>query len=182
MNDETLNGVLRNVFNEFLAGDFEMIRAFVNAMNEGNPGLNLGDEAVDNLEGVFKRVREVILSGQKYLRVIRFELIRLYEIQHNLRSLSYFDLIGRLRLTLALTRVTLEIPMVLDRAMREEPMSAPVSDPGASSQAENNRANPKAKSGSTSSELQRRGLLPTRVKGALVLACYVLEKGEKFGV
>ncbi|GAA5849268.1 hypothetical protein JCM8547_006497 [Rhodosporidiobolus lusitaniae] len=123
--DETLNGVLRSVINEFLNGDFEMIRVFVTALNEGNPGLNLGDEAVDSLEGAFKRVREALLAGQRYLRLIKFELIRLYEIQHSLRSLSYFDVYGRLRLTLALTRVTLEIPMVLDRAMAEEQMSNP---------------------------------------------------------
>ncbi|GAA5889997.1 hypothetical protein JCM6882_009193 [Rhodosporidiobolus microsporus] len=120
LGDETLNGVLRSVINEFLNGDFEMIRVFVTALNEGNPGLNLGDEAVDNLEGAFKRVREALLAGQRYLRLIKFELIRLYEIQHSLRTLSYFDVYGRLRLTLALTRVSLEIPMVLDRAMREE--------------------------------------------------------------
>lgn len=29
MGDETLNGVLRSVFTEFLDGDFEMIRVFV---------------------------------------------------------------------------------------------------------------------------------------------------------
>jgi hypothetical protein len=113
MGDETLNGVLRNVFTEvnlsserwcpfqrvrrstllslssrqFLAGDFEMIRVFVSeltilallcktervsetdplltladALNEGNPGLNLGEETIDNLEGAFRRVREVVLS------------------------------------------------------------------------------------------------------------------------
>ncbi|ORY86630.1 hypothetical protein BCR35DRAFT_302335, partial [Leucosporidium creatinivorum] len=138
MGDETLNGVLRNVFTEFLAGDFEIIRVFVNALNEGNPGLNLGEETIDNLEGAFRRVREVVLSGsrslfypfrsstdlapsppfpppslsifppptsppptpphltrpttggQKYLRLIRFELIRLYQLQSDLRSLSYF--------------------------------------------------------------------------------------------
>jgi hypothetical protein len=31
-------------------------------------------------------------------------------------------------------------------------------------------------------ELQRRGLLGPRVKGVLVLACKVLEKGERFGI
>lgn len=117
INDETLNGVLRNVFFEFLDGDFEMIRVMINALNEANPGLDLGEDAVQNFEGVFESIRAVVLTGQKYFRIIRFELIRLYETQHALRQLSYFDVFGRLRLTLQLARVTLNIPMAIDRAM-----------------------------------------------------------------
>lgn len=37
--------------------------SFLDALNEGNPGLNLGEEAVDSLEGAFRRVREVVLSA-----------------------------------------------------------------------------------------------------------------------
>lgn len=88
-------------------------------MNEGNPGLNLGDDAADSIEGAFRRLRSMLLAGRKYLAVIRFELIRLYEIQQNLRQLSYFDVFGRLRLTLQLARVTLSIPMAIDTAMKE---------------------------------------------------------------
>lgn len=51
---------------------------------------------------------------------MKFELIRLYEIQHDLRQLSYFDVFGRLRLSLQLARVTLSIPMAIDKAMRED--------------------------------------------------------------
>lgn len=61
----------------------------------------------------------IYTAGKKYLTIIRFELIRLYEIQHSLRQLSYFDVFGRLRLTLQLARVTLSIPMAIDQAMKE---------------------------------------------------------------
>ncbi|GAA5824467.1 hypothetical protein JCM10212_003544, partial [Sporobolomyces blumeae] len=61
MADKTLNGVLQSVINEFLNGEFEMIRVFVTALNEGSPGLNLGEDAVDNLESAFRRAREVLL-------------------------------------------------------------------------------------------------------------------------
>lgn len=64
-------------------GDFEMIRVLVSAystvasalvvskantplpdaMNEGNPGLNLGEEAVDSIEGAFKRLRHMMLGA-----------------------------------------------------------------------------------------------------------------------
>lgn len=66
-----------------------------------------------------------VAAGKKYLSIIRFELIRLYEIQHSLRQLSYFDVFGRLRLTLQLARVTLSIPMAIDSAMK-----APDETPG----------------------------------------------------
>ncbi|KAG0662771.1 hypothetical protein C6P46_003084 [Rhodotorula mucilaginosa] len=197
--DETLNGVLRNVISEFLSGDFEMIRVFVTALNEGNPGLNVGDDTVESIEGVFRRLREALLAGQRYLRLIKFELIRLYEIQHSLQSLSYFDVYGRLRLTLALTRVTLEIPMVLDRAMRDE-LPAPVNSnttaaangrsdttrPEGSRQRAGGSGNqrappttPPSESGSPG-QLERRGLLGVKTRGMLVLTCKMLERAERW--
>lgn len=60
------------------------------------------------------------IAGAKHFRIVKFELIRLYEIQHDLRQLSYFDVFGRLRLSLQLARVTLSIPMAIDKAMRED--------------------------------------------------------------
>ncbi|GAA5839530.1 hypothetical protein JCM9279_005969 [Rhodotorula babjevae] len=196
--DETLNGVLRNVVNEFLNGDFEMIRVFATALNEGNPSLNLGEETVDSVEGAFRRVREVLLSGQRYLRLIKFELIRLYEIQSALRSLGYFDVYGRLRLTLALTRVTLEIPLVVDHALRDE-LPAPAPPPrglGAAAGRERERGRGRDKenrrggaaaggsggagAGIKEGQLERRGLLGTKTRGMLVLTCKMLERAERW--
>ncbi|GET02739.1 DnaJ-domain-containing protein [Rhizophagus clarus] len=120
MGDETLHGVLYQLFLEFMDGDFEMIRALVNALNENNPGLNLGDDAIETLEIAFRRMRDLLLAGKKYVKIVQFELIRLYELQQQLRSLSYFDVFGRLRITLQLARLTLTIPMLIDNAMKAE--------------------------------------------------------------
>ncbi|CAG8556995.1 11944_t:CDS:2 [Ambispora gerdemannii] len=120
MGDETLHGVLYQLFLEFMDGDFEMIRALVNALNEGNPSLDLGDDAIENLEHAFRRMRELLLAGQKYIKIVQFELMRVYDLQQELRSLSYFDVFGRLRLTLQLARLTLSIPMLIDQAMKHE--------------------------------------------------------------
>jgi hypothetical protein len=142
---------------------------------------------------------EIAAAGQRYLRLIKFELIRLYEIQHSLQSLSYFDVYGRLRLTLALTRVTLEIPMVLDRAMRDE-LPAPVNSnttaaangrsdttrPEGSRQRAGGSGNqrappttPPSESGSPG-QLERRGLLGVKTRGMLVLTCKMLERAERW--
>lgn len=68
--------------------------------------------------------------------------------------------------------------MVLDRAMREE-----VSSP----RPERRRTDSEDSTGTATGadahgELERRGLLGTKVRGVLVLACKVLEKGERFGM
>ncbi|CAJ0769403.1 23857_t:CDS:2 [Entrophospora sp. SA101] len=118
--DDTLHGVLYQLFLEFMDGDFEMIRSLVNALNEGNPGLNLGEDAIETLETAFGRMREILLAGKKYVKIVQFELIRLYELQQQLRSLSYFDIFGRIRLTMQLARITLSIPMLIDSAMKSE--------------------------------------------------------------
>jgi hypothetical protein len=152
--EETLRSVLSTMYCEFLEkGDFEMVRVLVEALNASNPGLNLGEEAIEGIEGALKRLRSMLLcessflsmrqtllllrdcitrlelmqclgmvraAGAKHFRIVKFELIRLYEIQHDLRQLSYFDVFGRLRLSLQLARVTLSIPMAIDKAMRED--------------------------------------------------------------
>lgn len=112
-------------------------------------------------------------AGQKYVQIVRFELIRLYEIQHSLRQLSYFDVCGRLRLTLQLARVTLSLPCRIDRAMIEEAeeeerrMAATASSSSGSS------------TGRGPSTSRRRGLLHPRVNSVLVSVCGVLEYGER---
>ncbi|KAN0059824.1 hypothetical protein ACQY0O_008398 [Thecaphora frezii] len=116
--EETLNNVLYSIMCEFLEGDFDMIRVLVQAMNESNSGIQMGSDTVESLEGAFRKVREMLLAGKRYVRVVHLELIRLYEIQQHLRSLSYFDVFGRLRLTIQLARVTLSIPMAIDQAMK----------------------------------------------------------------
>ena len=47
------------------------------------------------------------------------EITRLLELQHAFRQLSYFDVMGRSRLTIKLTRITLSLPFALERALLE---------------------------------------------------------------
>lgn len=48
------------------------------------------------------------------------ELTRLLELQHTFRELSYFDIVGRCRLTIKLTRITLSLPIALEKALQEQ--------------------------------------------------------------
>jgi hypothetical protein len=47
-------------------------------------------------------------------------LSRLIEVQHALRQLSYFDVFGRSRLSIQLTRITLSLPIALEKALEEQ--------------------------------------------------------------
>lgn len=59
-------------------------------------------------------------ATRKYVRILHIELIQLHEIQHNLRSLPYLDVFGRLRLTLRLARCTLALPCAIDAVLIKE--------------------------------------------------------------
>jgi hypothetical protein len=117
-------------------------------------------------------------AGQRSLRVLRFELIRLYEIQDSLRQLSYFDVLGRLRLSLRLVRVTLSIPMAIDEAMMQDDSLTEMRDNGdGGDDAEQGDERP---TDVTSRGVARPGgLLGRHLTGALSLAVTVLEKGER---
>ena len=60
-------------------------------------------------------MREYCLWGSKCWDAAKFEIIRLYELQQDIRSLSYFNILGRLKLSVALSKGFLLIPLsVLD--------------------------------------------------------------------
>ncbi|KAG8807259.1 hypothetical protein FRC17_004549, partial [Serendipita sp. 399] len=118
--DDTFDGVLQMLFTDFMSGDFEIIRLALITIKEVNPALKLEDETVDSIITGFRKLREVVLGTRTYVRVLRLELLHLYDIQYSLRQLPYLALSARLRLTLRFTRVALSLPMAIDRAIEAE--------------------------------------------------------------
>ncbi|ORX92955.1 DnaJ-domain-containing protein [Basidiobolus meristosporus CBS 931.73] len=119
--EETLSSALLHIFNEFMEGDFEHLLSIVGKysaefINFQNPDLNIDKEKANQL---FVQVREVFLVAGKYLSEVKFEVMKLYEIQGELRSLSYFDVFGRLRLSIQLSRVFFSIPVKMNNAVAE---------------------------------------------------------------
>jgi len=165
------------VFCDFMEGDFQMLRTFLRAMNDINPALNVRDDTIESLVNTFVRLREILLTGQKYVRIVHFELIRLYEIQHSLRQLSYFDVCGRLRLTLQLARVTLSLPCAIDQALLAE---AEEEDRARGlNERDTNVPASAVTDGEQSTTKRRRGILHPRVNSMLISVCGVLEFGER---
>ncbi|KAG5637428.1 hypothetical protein H0H81_004635, partial [Sphagnurus paluster] len=118
--DETFRGVILGVFNDFLDGDLEVIRTLLRAMNEINPSIKLGDDGIDSVVATLEAIRERALTCRTCIYALHTELARLLEVQHAFRQLSYFDVLGRSRLTIQLTRITLSLPIALERALSEQ--------------------------------------------------------------
>lgn len=118
--DETLKGVLLSVFSEFLEGDLEMMRTLLRAIGDLNPSLELGDDGVNSVLSVLLSVRERILTCRTCIVTLHGELCRALEIQSAFRQLPYFDIAGRSRLTIQLTRITISLPVTLENAIQAQ--------------------------------------------------------------
>ncbi|KAF7312154.1 J domain-containing protein [Mycena indigotica] len=122
MAQETFRGIIMGVLDDFLEGDLEMIRTLLRAVNDINPSLSMGDEGINSILNSLQRLRERALSPgcRACVYALYTEMSRLLELQHSFRQLSYLDIRGRTRLTIQLTRVTLSLPIALERALIEQ--------------------------------------------------------------
>ncbi|RDB17549.1 hypothetical protein Hypma_001161 [Hypsizygus marmoreus] len=126
--EETFRGVVLGVFNDFLDGDLEVIRTLLKATNDINPSMKLGDNGIDSVLATLEVIRERALSNMPHMH------LRTARRAHasprgaaRLLQLSYFDIMGRSRLTIQLTRIMLSLPIALERALREHMTRVPYS-------------------------------------------------------
>lgn len=59
-------------------------------------------------------------ASQKYYGIVQFELLRLYELQDEIRSLSYFDVWRRIKLSITIAKVLIQIPLTINSAIKNE--------------------------------------------------------------
>ncbi|KAG9315093.1 hypothetical protein JVU11DRAFT_4205 [Chiua virens] len=103
---ETLKGVLLSIVADYLDGNLEMIRTFLQAISDLNPSLKLSDDNINS-------------ACRACLLALHAELIRVLELQYAFRHLPYLDFTGRSRLTIQLIRITLSLPVTLEKAVQE---------------------------------------------------------------
>jgi hypothetical protein len=115
--ETTFRGAVLSILHEFLAGDFQLVRRLLGALGRQYPNL-VNDEVVNSLERSFARMRELVLTTQTYALLLSIELGRLHRVQKRLMDLGYLDVVGRMRVGMQLVRVTLAIPVRVDRALR----------------------------------------------------------------
>ncbi|GAB5586213.1 hypothetical protein Unana1_01113 [Umbelopsis nana] len=124
--NETLQALLKQLFVEMMDGEFTTMRSFMIGLSRSNPSIQFTEETIVSIEISLRRVRDMILSTKKYFKVVQFELMRLYELQHELRALSYFDLMRRMRLTITMFKVILSLPIMINLVSKGQ-ISAPLS-------------------------------------------------------
>lgn len=115
--EETFKEVVLSVFNDFLDGDLEIIRTLLKALNEINPSIRLEEDGINSVLITLEAIRERALTCRTCINALHAELARLLEVQHAFKELSYFDIFGRTRITIQLTRITLGLPIVLEQAL-----------------------------------------------------------------
>ncbi|KAI8642275.1 hypothetical protein BD408DRAFT_416823 [Parasitella parasitica] len=160
--NDTLQRVLHQLFNEMLDGEFQTMRAFIHALNETNPGMHITEDAILQIELGFRKMRELFQSTHQYYKVVQFELMRLYELQHELRTLSYFSLWRRMQLSITICKILLQLPIIINTESKQRQLLEDTDD------------NSKKKRD------QHGGILNQKIENALQMAVGLLETGEKY--
>ncbi|TKA50810.1 hypothetical protein B0A49_10651 [Cryomyces minteri] len=107
----------QTLLDEFLSGDFGTVRAWLATAHQRYPHWFSGP-VVRSIERGLVRLREVTLSSRTYAQLVWDELRRVGRVARRFRDLRALDVLGRARVTLQLVRVTLAIPMRVDRAQK----------------------------------------------------------------
>lgn len=113
----TFRGAVEAILHEFMTGDFAIVRGWLQSVHAQYPNL-VSEDFVVNIERSFVRIRELVLTTRTYALLIYIELGRINRVQKRLMALGYLDIVGRTRLTVHLVRVTLAVPMRVDKALR----------------------------------------------------------------
>ncbi|GAA5804023.1 hypothetical protein HPULCUR_009509 [Helicostylum pulchrum] len=160
--DDNPNDTLQRLFNEMLDGEFQTMRAFIHALNETNPGMHITEDAILQIELGFRKMRELFQSTHQYYKVVQFELMKLYELQHELRTLSYFSIWRRMQLSITICKVLLQLPIIINAESKQRQLLEDV------------------KNSNHKQVEEHQGILNQNIESALKLAVGLLETGEKY--
>ncbi|TVY43269.1 DnaJ-like proteinsubfamily C member [Lachnellula subtilissima] len=116
--EHTFRSAVEAILQEFMTGDFVIVRRWLESLHAQYPHL-VSEEVVLNVERSFIRIRELVLTTRTYALLIYIELGRIHRVQKRLMGLGYLDVIGKARLSIHLVRVTLAVPMRVDRALKQ---------------------------------------------------------------
>lgn len=87
--------------------------------------------------------------------------MKLYELQHELRTLSYFSLWRRMQLSITICKVLLQLPIIINTESKQRQLLEDVKN--------NNHQ-----------KINQEGILNQNIESALKLAVGLLETGEKY--
>ncbi|PCH42643.1 DnaJ-domain-containing protein [Wolfiporia cocos MD-104 SS10] len=117
--DATLRDAVLGVLNDLIDGDLDVVRAMLHTVDNVNPALHLGEDGIDSVLRTLHAIRQRALTCRTCIHALHHELTHLAEVQRAVRALPYLALRRRTALTLRLARLTLALPIVLERALVE---------------------------------------------------------------
>lgn len=118
-----------------------MVWSNIGTLNETHPYLKITNDWIDLTEDAFKKIRELLfckyayigkehrnwpfppwvflhIATQKYYKMVQVELIRLYDLQQEIRQLGLFDIRKRIQLSISVSILLLEIPIIINNASK----------------------------------------------------------------
>ncbi|KAI9848096.1 MAG: hypothetical protein M1837_001198 [Sclerophora amabilis] len=115
--ERTFHDAVCLLYQEFMNGDFGHIRRALESLNRQYPNL-ISHWVIEVVLRSFVKIQEVLQSSKAYSLLMCIELGRIGRVTKGFNELRYTDVVGCLRLTIQLARVTLALPMRFDRALR----------------------------------------------------------------
>ncbi|KAI9800319.1 MAG: hypothetical protein M1833_003433 [Piccolia ochrophora] len=117
--DASLPHAPPNLVSSVLDGDIARLDQSLSSLRAKYPHL-VSPSAVSIFKGLLLRVRFLALELRSNAQLLRIEFARVRRAQVRLSSLPYTAMRARARLTLQLARVTLAVPVRMDRALKRK--------------------------------------------------------------
>ncbi|KAL6589806.1 DnaJ-domain-containing protein [Neocallimastix sp. 'constans'] len=102
--EASFTNILTQILNEMFNGNFDDIMETMEFLT--NCEINRD----------YHEVQDYLVIGKKCWTAAKGELKQIYQLQCKLRTLSYFDVLGRLELALELTEIFLSLPIIIHTA------------------------------------------------------------------
>jgi len=106
--EASFTSILTQILNEMFNGNFDDIMETMEFLT--NCEINR------DYQNIFSEVQDYLVIGKKCWTAAKGEIKQIYQLQCKLRTLSYFDVLGRLELALELTAIFLSLPIIIHTA------------------------------------------------------------------
>lgn len=114
---QTFQSAVATILTDFLSGDFAITRRHLLTLSRRYPHI-LTPSLITSVESSFIKIRDLALKGRVYALIIYIEMGRIGRVVKELNQVGWLDVVGRTRLTFLLVRVTLAVPVRIDKALR----------------------------------------------------------------
>ncbi|CDH48673.1 molecular chaperone [Lichtheimia corymbifera JMRC:FSU:9682] len=101
--------MLYQAYEDMMAGEFQALRALLCVVRGTEEDVD--NYLLDRMEVGLRNVHHVLTRTRRCYTAIRDDLLNLYELQQQLRSLSYFNVVGRIRLSMEICKIMLTMTL-----------------------------------------------------------------------